>query len=257
MRRAALSAENTARTVLRVHESDAKLIRDSQKFWDSEDDKHLRQHWRGAGIFADEQRWLAWGQYHLEIFDRLTRGLGFAAQVDSMVEWGCGGGANAVHFAPMARKFYGVDIARDNLEECERQLAGIGYADYQPVQIEAADPEAALARIADSIDVFLCLGVFEIFPTPAYGERVLRTAHELLRPGGIAFLNVRYPGDRQHRTKQWGYARNFASNTFYGIDEFWLKLEKAGFEPQSMVLVPNLPINRGSRYAYYLARCVG
>ena len=76
--------------------------------------------------------WDVVGRGHLELFDRLARVVERKEQLGTVVEWGCGGGANAVSFAPRCSSFVGVDISQDSLDECARQVTG-GHLDALPL----------------------------------------------------------------------------------------------------------------------------
>ncbi len=68
----------------------------------------------------------------------------------------------------------------------------------------------------------------------------------------MAMIQVKYR-TAEHRTasRRWGYVKNLAHNTTYGIDEFWLEAEASGFRPKLLSLVPKQPLVREERYAYF------
>lgn len=139
---------------IRLPQSEGELAADAQAYWRG-DHSILPQHshWRGAGKFDEDDRWLGMGQRHVELYRRLARMAGKPEQIGTIVEWGCGGGANAVHFAGLSSTFVGVDVSRTTLEECGRQLAAVGFEDYVPVEIDVADPERALDALPGPVDV--------------------------------------------------------------------------------------------------------
>ena len=57
---------------LRPAETEDKLRKDAQQYWNAPNTELLQSYsqWRGAGIFADDDRWLAWGRKHLEIYQQ-------------------------------------------------------------------------------------------------------------------------------------------------------------------------------------------
>jgi SAM-dependent methyltransferase len=237
-------------------ESDRKIQRDADRFWNAEDVR-LQQHahWRGAGIFADESRWFAWGEQHLRFYEQFARMLDAPRSVKRIVDWGCGGGANAFHFAPLAQEYVGTDISQSNLDECARLLKGAGLRNFHPVLVRTDAPEEASTLMPGPCDVFLCIGVFEILPTPEYGYRVLEIARDLLTPGGLAMINIKYKKDSWvTKPKRFGYRRNFPVITSYAIDEFWTEAERRGLQPKALTLVPYQPINGNGDYAYFLFR---
>jgi SAM-dependent methyltransferase len=243
------------RQALGSREAETKLIGDSQKYWNDLSDQSLRQnsHWRGVGIFTDDSRWLALGRGHLELYDRFARALEVKHPLKRIVEWGCGGGMNAVHFGPLAEDFYGVDISPASLDECGKQMSAQGLDNFRPVLIDAADPEAALKLGKGTCDLLISTYVFELLPTPEYGLRVLRIAHELLAPKGLALIQVKYDeGSWKTRSQGWDYVKSLAWNATYRIEEFWHAAEQCGFTPQLITLLPKQPLVNDRNYAYFL-----
>jgi hypothetical protein len=241
---------------LGIRDSEAKIQRDAQRFWESRS-RHLPQlaHWRGAGVFADDARWLAWGRGHLDLYRDFARMLDAPLSVHRIVEWGSGGGANAIHFAPFAQEYVGVEVTQANLDESVRMLAEAGIRNFAPVLIKTDDPEEARERIAGPCDVFLCLGVFQALPTPEYGYRVLDIAQDLMAPGGLAIVQIKYiKRSWATKPKRFGYNRNYPILTSYALDEFWIEAQNRGFEPKCVTLVPRHPVNGDGEYAYFLLR---
>jgi len=112
-------------------------------------------------------------------FKRLT---GSETPINRIVEWGCGGGANALHFAGLAGQYVGVDISQESLRQCADTVHYIGIANFLPVGMDAADPESVIEVIPSPCELFLCTFVFELLPTPEYGKRILSIARQLLGP---------------------------------------------------------------------------
>jgi hypothetical protein len=110
-------AELTVRRVARLNESETKLITESQRYWNDPSNRGVQQnsHWRGVGIFADDAGWLALGREHLRIYEEFSRIIGVKQPPKRVVEWGCGGGMNAVHFGRGVDAYYGVDISSASL----------------------------------------------------------------------------------------------------------------------------------------------
>ncbi len=235
-------------------ESEKKLIGDAQSYWNSARDRSLEEnsHWRGVGIF-DDWRWLSLGREHLELYEGFARVIDLKHPLKRIVEWGCGGGMNAVHFGHLADEFYGVDISSSSLEECGRQMTAAGLHNFAPILVDAANPEAALGQIKDPCDLFVSMYVFEILPTPEYGIRILRIAHELLTAEGIAIIQIKYSeGNAKTGSRAWAYARNLAWNATYRIEEFWTAAQQCGFAPRMVTLQPEQPLVNDRNYAYFL-----
>ncbi|MBC6990584.1 class I SAM-dependent methyltransferase [Hymenobacter sp. BT491] len=251
------SGERVIRENLHLYDPESKLIADSQRYWNRTDRSCIpgNAHWRGNGVFAgDDARWLAMGRHNLAQFARLA-GPAYLRTPRRIVDWGCGGGANAVHFAPGAARYYGVDITAASLRECHRQLQALACEAFVPVQFEADQPEHALEHIPKACDLFFSTYVFEIFPTKEYGSRVLNIASKLLTNDGLAFIQIRYDdGTSASQPHRWGYAQNLPHMTTYRIEEFWQNAEQCGFTPQLVTLERQQAVELGERYAYFLLK---
>ena len=219
------------------------------EFW-RRDDEHKQQmaHWK-AGVFASGDAWDAMGREHLELYDYFARAEG-KDHLRRVIEWGCGGGCNAVHFAQRAQEFVGVDVSSDTAEECARQvsLATNGRASFRSFVVRPTDPEDAKLP---SCDLFLCTYVFELVLSPEIGLRILDVAAKALEPGGLAIIQIRYGA---HRRRAARYDRRPWDYTRYELDEFWRACDERGLEPRAVKLVPVQPLNGGSNYAYFLLR---
>lgn len=169
------------------------------------------------------------------------------------LEWGVGGGANAVHFAPLADVFIGVDIVQASLEEAGRQVEMACSTPYIPVLIDIDAPEKIRSQLRQPCDLFLSFYVFELLPSEDYGWRVLELAFELLSPGGVALIQIKYSTvKRQTWSRGFDYRRNLANMTTFPIDEFWGHAQRVGFDPQAVALVPENKLDR--RYAYFVLK---
>jgi SAM-dependent methyltransferase len=235
-------------------QSSARLERDAAAYWGGRKDDRWQNnsHWRGGSQFGVPGLWEALGREHLELYQRLRRASTVEpAPIARTVEWGCGGGTNAVAFAPLSREFVGVDVSTASTEECAKQVAA-ACPDvlFTGVLANVGDPEAAAAKIPRPVSLFLCLYVLELVPDKAYGLRLMGLAYQMLEPGGQAFVQVKY-STRSWRT--WSRRRAYPSaiaDTTYCIDEFWTAMEAIGFRPESVFLVPRNDLDE--RYAYYL-----
>jgi hypothetical protein len=254
-RQASARLEAALRHSLGIVESEAKLIGDSQNYWNEGGDRSFKQnsHWRGVGVFADDSRWLALGNENLRIYEDFARAVGLQHPLERVVEWGCGGGVNAVHFGQFAEEFCGIDISRASLEECARQMKTAGLDNFRPIFIDAANPEAAVSQTKGPCQLLISTYVFELLPTPEYGTRVLRIAHQLLAPGGMAMIQIKYnEANWSTGSRAWGYARNIPRIVTYRIEEFWQSAEACGFTPRMVTLVPKQPLVQDQNYAYFL-----
>lgn len=242
-----------ARTVGLEH-TEQKIAGDSQRYWSNagESDFRSNSHWRGKDGLSDET-WLELGKIHMRLFDEFIELTSLVKPLERIVEWGCGGGSNAVQFCKAAHQFVGVDVSQPTLDECGKNLRDTGYDNFLPVLVDVARPEAAIELITGPCDLFLCTYVFELIPSPEYGRRLLVIAHRLLRPGGVALIQIKYE-TKESRTKarRWGYRANLANMTTYPIDRFWELAAEVGFKPKALTLQPKQPLVNDERYAYFL-----
>jgi len=233
-------------------QSAGRIAADAQTYWGgSIDDEDLRDlsHWAGEGRWDQLDRWKRIGRTHVEMFHTLCTVAGVPAPTGRMVEWGPGGGANAVRFAEAFDTVVGVDISQSNLDECARQLVAADYKGFQPVLIPAADPESVLRHVTEPIDFFLCTAVYQHFPGAEYGQRVTRVAAAMLAPGGLALIQTRYPtDDPATASKRADYQENVLQFTAYRVEEFWALARRCGLEPMMVKLAEQ------DRYAYYFLR---
>ncbi|MGY1769697.1 class I SAM-dependent methyltransferase [Blastococcus sp. SYSU D00813] len=247
--------EDAAQRVLAgagLRHSERRICADAQAYWQQPGDPGWQSdaHWRTESAFAGNDLWPEIGRRHLTMFERGTRTVRFDRPWGRVLEWGCGGGANAVHFAPRADEFIGVDVSAETLSRCGSEVAAVSDTPWRPVRIAVDDPEAALDEV-DRCDVWLSFYVFELIPSPEYGERLLRIAHRMLTPGGLALIQVKYSDGRWlTRPRRRSYRSGLASMTTYGIDEFWRLAQRCGFVPETVELVPQDALDE--RYAYYL-----
>jgi hypothetical protein len=233
-----------------VPQSERKRICDCAAYWArSGEDSQTKDlaHWLGEGRWSDEIRWSQIGERHFSMYKMLCTLKG-RRPVQTMVEWGPGGGANAVRFSIEVARIYGVDVSDANLRECERQLRKRGFSGFEPCLIPAEQPEKALEYISSPVDLFLSTAVYQHFPSKGYGVRVTEIASHLLVQDGLCIIQVRYDDKKNvFRTKVRNYFRNAISFTSYSIAEFWGVLCEAGLEPLCVSLEPRV------NYAYFLA----
>lgn len=247
--------------ILPYYESENKLARDAHEYWNQNYSKvpQIAQdaHWKDKGIFEDGQRWLLLGKEHLDLILSHSELLNFRLPVKHIVEWGCGGGANAIHFAPFTEKFIGIDISQESLDECYNQLLENGHDNFHPILINASTPKSILSEPVNEVDLFICTYVYELLPSPAYGLTVLKLANNMLRNKGVAFIQIRYnDGRKELKSKKWGYKITPYNMTTYTIEEFWENSKELGFEPVSVFLKPNQPLVNDQCYAYFFLKKV-
>jgi SAM-dependent methyltransferase len=234
-----------------LKQSDRRRLQDADGYWADSDGAAWRDdsHWRGAGTFRSDDDWLSIGSEHLQLTRRLASDILDRPGL-RIIEWGAGGGANAVHFAPLAAEFTATDVSQGSLDECARQVAAVCDTPCRTVLVDLVDPEAAVPAVGAPFDLFICFYVLELVPSEEYGLRVVRIAHRVLKPGGVAIVQIKYrTAERRTRSRLRRYRRNVANMTTYAIDEFWSAADRGGFEPGAVILVPRNRLDE--RYAYF------
>jgi SAM-dependent methyltransferase len=236
-------------TRLGFAEPPERLTAAAQSYWTGRDGEtwSADSHWRN-GLSPDD--WQAIGADHWRLWESFSRSAGVTTSPHRIVEWGCGGGANAVAFAPHAAEYVAADIVPESVAECRRQVAEVCDTAFTGVVVDAAAPEVS-ARDIEPCDLFLCLYVLELVPTPEYGLGILRIAADLLAPGGLAMVQIKYRTNWRTAPRRRRYkGSTAASMTSYRIDEFWKAATDCGLRPQLVHLVPKNSVDE--RYAYFL-----
>jgi hypothetical protein len=246
------------RIKMHLFDSENKLSSDNQDFWNGDySNSGIAQgaHWKNNGVFEDNQVWFKIGKEHLDLILNYSSVLNIQFPVKQIIEWGCGGGANAVHFAPLTEKFTGIEITSESLIECNKQVLEAGFNNFHPILIDASTPESVLNEKINEADLFICTYVYELLPSPAYGLTVLNLANKLLKDNGIAFIQIRYnDGKKGIKPKRWGYKFHASSMTSYTLEEFWEYSKEFGFEPLCLYLQPTQPLVHEQCYAYFFLR---
>jgi cyclopropane fatty-acyl-phospholipid synthase-like methyltransferase len=169
-----------------------------------------------------------------------------------VLEWGCGGGANAVAFAPISSRYIGVDISQSSIDECMRQLTLNGYSQSLCLLVDIGRPEGILSKV-EPVDVVVCTYVFEPLLSKTYALRLIQVFFGLLKPGGVAFIQIRYATAKfSTRGRSLGYGFGFTKMVSFFLDEFWKACEIVGFSPKCLTLVPTDSTVFDERYAYFL-----
>lgn len=236
-------------TRLGLSQSPVRLMAESRTYWTAEQGEAWAadSHWRGGLAESD---WRAIGEEHWALWETFARAVGAMDPLERIVDWGCGGGANAVAFAPHCAEYIGADVVPATVQECEKQVAMACETPFNGVVLDPMQPEISVQDIP-KCDLFICFYVFELVPTPEYGLRILRIARNLLRPGGYAMIQIKYRTGWRTASRGRRYkSSTAASMTSYRIEEFWNAAARCGLRPRLIHLVPHNAIDE--RYAYFL-----
>ena len=226
-----------------------RITADAQTYWMGRlgEAWAVDSHWRGE---LDDNDWRTIGKEHWELWEMFARAVNSFSPLKRVVDWGCGGGANAVAFAPHCVEYIGADIVPATVRECGKQVALACDTPFSGVVIDTTHPEVSAQNIP-KCDLFICFYVLELVPTPEYGLRILKIAADLLRPGGHAVIQIKYRTGWRSASRGRRYkSSTAASMTSYRIDEFWNAAVRCGLRPQLVHLVPRNAIDE--RYAYFL-----
>ena len=234
------------------HEAEDKIANDAGEYWvgsQSSENKRDLSHWRGRGRWTDD-KWREIGEHHFKLFEKLCSVSCIPKEnIQTILEWGPGGGSNAVRFSQHVSVFYGVDISQPNLHESARQLANTSFNGFKPILIAPGDPSACISKINCQLDFFLSTAVFQHFPSKNYGFKVLEIAHKLLKPGAVALVQIRYDNLKYRYRPKWrDYKYNAITFTSYKLDEFWKMCIETKFMPLFISLEPEV------NYAYYFLK---
>lgn len=215
------------------------LERDNGLYWDlsSSDDRIQDQsHWCGSRRWTST-RWFEYGDFHDQLIKKYLEIYADTDYVTNLhqkvaLEWGCGGGANV---RPLCRSFadvYGTEVSKATIDECERQISGLGYQNFHPVFFPSENPESVLNVIGgEAVDFILSVAVFQHFPSKDYSQQVLKIMSRLLKDKAFALIQVRYfDGSDKLRQKENDYARNVVYMTSFSAHEFTEQLTKAGLK---------------------------
>lgn len=228
----------------------SRRLSDAQSYWGTQDGSGWveNSHWRdGIG----EANWEDVGRGHLRIFEEFSRALQMPSKPDVVIDWGCGGGANAVVFAPITkRRYVAADVSGESVLECTRQIQSVCDTPTESIVIDIEHPERAVSELGGgSCDLFLCTYVLELTAGREEALRIVRLAERLLISGGMAIFQVKYHTSFRTRGYTRNYRRNLSNMTTFGIEEFWLVASECGLDPRLIELVPKNLLD--SRYAYY------
>ena len=208
----------------------------------------LNSHWRDASATGWSETWEEIGAAHVAMYKRFARSYELNPPHRTL-EWGVGGGANAVHFARLSGEFIAVDISQQSLDETVRQVEKEVATPVIPIRVSLDDQAGGVARFAESIDLFICFYVLELVPSEALAHEIVRIAFQALRPGGTAIFQAKYKSSAPHSGPWSTYSSKLANSYVVDVPEFWGFLASVGFDVHQVELVPINQLDRN--YAYF------
>jgi SAM-dependent methyltransferase len=225
-------------------------MRDAKTFWAqgaSDDTLKDLAHWRHVGRWSDDAAWLEIGKTHYAmIHQMLSQHSPWQERNYAMlrvVDFGCGGGANALELCRHFGHVYGVDISEPTLTECRRQVDLLGLDNkFIPILIPIDYPEDCLDKIGEKVHIFLSTAVYQHFPSKQYGVRVTELASNMLTHPGFALIQIRYDDadEPRFRPKKRNYCADAVTFMSYRSDEFAAICRNSGFEVLSSKKVPEV-----------------
>ena len=243
------------RALTGYRESATTLGQAANQYWNNFDSpqRATDSHWRGHGPFADDAIWLKLGRTHYELVQQQLSSQGRPLAPRRVLEWGCGGGMNAVHFGRGVQHYYGVDLSPQSLAECARQMAAVGLPGFVPVLVDANQPRGALAAIGEPCDLFICTYVIELLPSVEHALQILQLAFEMLSPQGVALVHIRCPSATLGgRSRPWDYEGNMAHNVTFSVPAFLAACEAQGFVVLGVQSVAAVPELNEKNYAFFV-----
>ena len=155
----------------------------AEAFWDSAARADARWH-IATGVPADDDAFAQSGRVETDLF--LAHCGIVPAKDRSVLEIGCGIGRMTQRLADLYGDVIGLDVSEEMLEQARRRLAAV------PNIVWVHGNGHDLQGIGDaSVDAVFSYIVLQHMPTPAGQCQYLREIRRVLRPGGIAGIQIR------------------------------------------------------------------
>jgi SAM-dependent methyltransferase len=148
-----------------------------QAFWNTEacDTQFITNYADKRDFFAKYRAFRYRSEWHIPLFARFDE-----ARDKSVLEIGCGNGADGAMFALHGARYTGVDLTEEAVEATRQHFAFLGLGGE--FQCENAEQ---LGFADDSFDIVYSFGVLHHTPNP---QRAVDEVHRVLRPGGSALV---------------------------------------------------------------------
>jgi len=176
----------------------------------------------------EENKFVAYGDKHYSFYMAILRFAEMGKINPNILEWGTGGGANVLGFLKHFKtKYFGVDISKENLNECQKITQKYKLNRFIPIFINIEKPNIVESIIDEKIDLFLITYVIAHLPDKQYAENIIKIAYRMLANNGVAIFHVLLSDKTK---KLYGdYTHNVHSNTVFNYEEFLVLCKKHGF----------------------------
>ncbi|MEJ7712517.1 MAG: class I SAM-dependent methyltransferase [Pyrinomonadaceae bacterium] len=171
-------------------------IQKVQDFWGTEacGSQFIRDFIDERDFFAQYRQFRYRTEWHIPSFASFD-----SARDQSVLEIGCGNGADGVMFALHGAHYTGVDLTEAAVEATKRHFAVMGLAgDFR---VENAEQ---LSFADNTFDVVYSYGVIHHTPDP---EKALREIYRVLKPGGRALMMLYHQHSFNYYVRVLGYMR--------------------------------------------------
>lgn len=167
-----------------------------REFWKSEAcGSQFVQHFiDDQDFFAQYRQFRYHTEWHLPSFARFD-----TARDKSVLEIGCGNGADGVMFAKHGARYTGVDLTEAAVEATARHFAVMGLTGE--FRVENAEQ---LSFADNSFDIVYSYGVIHHTPDP---EKALQEIYRVLKPGGQAMIMLYHKQSFNYYVRVLGYMR--------------------------------------------------
>lgn len=238
----------------RLVSSSESRLEDASVFWQRPKEGDLKyekslSHHIGARNWEND-KFHAYGRKHVDLYKKALRFLDNNGMHDlsTVLEWGPGGGANALAFLEAFKcRYIGVDISQENLDETSKMVNSHDLDNFDGFHIDIHAPEAIFDQVpANSVDLFLCTAVFPHLPDKDYACRIIDIASKIIKDGGLCILHVLNVDEV--KIEYGDYNKDVHRNTVFTYEETIQSQADAG--------LTNLLCIRDSvaSYSYYFSR---
>src|SRR5262245_29720962 len=171
-------------------------IRDVETFWNKEAcGTHLIPSYKDERDFYEQYRKLRYEtEWHIPA---LVASAG--ADGKSVLEIGCGNGADGVLFAEAGANYTGVDLTDAAIDATRKHFATLGLSGR--FQVENAE---SLSFDDESFDIVYSYGVLHHTPSP---PNALREVYRVLKPNGKAIVMIYHKHSFNYYARILGYMR--------------------------------------------------